>query len=96
MVGAAGARVGTAAGTEAGAGAGIWSQAEAGTDSMTGAGFSVVFGLIVESAGFTVTGASAAVVSTSTCVAFSFSTLGFASMGVDAMVVMPALAFSGS
>ena len=45
---------------------------------------------------FTVTGASAAAVSTSTCVAFPFSTLDFASMGVDAMVVMPALAFSGS
>lgn len=84
------------ASTEAGAGAGIWSQAEAGTDSMTGANSSVVFGLIVESAGFTVTGASAASVSTSTCVALSFSTLDFASMGVDAMVVMPALAFSGS
>ncbi|MFR7797282.1 MAG: hypothetical protein ACLU37_03315 [Collinsella sp.] len=49
----------------------------------------------MESAGPTVTGASAAVVSTSTCVAFSFSTLGFASMGVKAMVVMPAFAFSG-
>ena len=96
MAGAAGAGAGAAAGTGAGAGAGIWSQAEVGTDSMAGAGSSVVFGLIVESAGFTVAGASAAAVSTSTCVAFSLSTLGFASMGVDAMVVMPALAFSGS
>ena len=96
MVGAAGAGVGAAAGAEAGAGAGIWSQAAVGTDSMTGAGSGVVFGLNVESAGFTLTGASAAVVSTSTCVAFSFSTLDFASTGVDAMVVMPAFAFSGS
>ena len=89
-------RCGAAAGTEAGAGAGMRSQAAAGTESMTGAGSSVASGLIVESAGFTVTGASAAAVSTSTCVAFSFSTLDFASMGVDAMVVMPAFAFSGS
>ena len=109
MVGAAGAGVGAAAGAEAGAGAGIWPQAEVGTDSMTGAGSGVasglivesagsgvVFGLVVESADFTVTGASATAVSTSTCVAFSFSTLDFASMGVDAMVVMPAFAFSGS
>ena len=63
---------------------------------MTGADSGVVFGLIVESAGSTVTGASAAAVSTSTCVAFSFSMLGFVSTGVEAMVVMPALAFSGS
>lgn len=96
MAGAAGVGVGAAAGAEAGAGAGIWSQAAVGTDSMTVAGSGVVFGLVVESAGFTVTGASATAVSTSTCIAFSFSTLDFASMGVDAMVVMPALAFSGS
>ena len=96
MVGTAGAGVGAAAGAEADAGAGIWPQAEAGTDSMTGVGSGVVSGLIVESAGSTVMGASAAEVSTSTCVAFSFSTLDFASMGVEAMVVMPALAFSGS
>ena len=96
MAGAAGAGAGTAAGTGAGAGAGIWSQAAAGTDSMQGAGSGVASGLISESAGSTVTGASTAAVSTSICVAFSFSTLDFASTGVEAMVVMPALAFSGS
>lgn len=63
---------------------------------MTGAGSGVASGLIAESADFTVTGASVAAVSTSTCVAFPFSTLDFVSTGVDAMVVMPALAFSGS
>ena len=63
---------------------------------MTGADSGIASGLIVESAGFTMAGASAAAVSTSTCVAFSFSTLDFASMGVDAMVVMPAFTFSGS
>lgn len=59
MAGAAGAGAGAAAGSEAGADAGIWSQAAAGMDSMTGAGSGVTFGLISESAGFTVTGASA-------------------------------------
>ena len=63
---------------------------------MTGAGSGTGSGLTAESAGFTVTGASTAAVSNSTCIALSFSTLDFASMGVDAIVVMPALAFSGS
>ena len=59
---------------------------------MTGAGSGVASGLIVESAGFTVTGASAASVSTSTCVALSFSTLDFASaLGVLPLALLAML-----
>ena len=68
----------------------------AGTGLVVGAGSVVASGLTTESAGSTVAGVSATAVSTSDCVVLSFSTFGFASTGVDAIVVMPALAFSGS
>ena len=94
MAGAASAGVGTAAGAEAGAGAGIWSQADADADSMAGSG--TVSGLTAKSVGSTETDVSAVSVLVSARGASSASTDGFASAGVEAMVVMPAFAFSGS
>ena len=94
MVGAAGVVTGTATGTGAGAGAGIWSQADADADSMAGSG--TVSGLTAKSVGSTETDVSAVSVLASARGASSASTDGFASAGVEAMVVMPAFAFSGS
>ncbi|MFR7670858.1 MAG: hypothetical protein ACLU0O_09415 [Collinsella sp.] len=65
-----------------------------GTDSMT-VGLSTGSGLTAESAGFTVTGALQLQFQLNLHRAL-IPTLDFASMGVDAIVVMPALAFSGS
>ena len=94
MVGAAGVVTGTATGTGAGAGAGIWSQADADADSMAGSG--AVSGLTSKSVGSAETDVSAVSVLASARGASYASTDGFASAGVEAMVVMPAFAFSGS
>ena len=96
MVGAAGVVTGTATGTGAVAGAGIWSQADADADSMAGSGSGAVSGLTAKSVGSTETDVSAVSVLASARGASSASTDGFASAGVEAMVVMPAFAFSGS
>ena len=94
MAGATGAGVGTIAGAKACSLTGVTSTT--GTGSVPSTDSVPTFGIAAESADSTMAGAFAVAVSSSTCVAFSFSTLDFASMGVDAMVVMPALAFSGS
>lgn len=82
MVGAADA------GTGAGTGADV--------DSMTGADSGTASGLTAESVGSTETDMSSVPVLASASGASSASIDGFTSTGVDAMVVMPALAFSGS
>ena len=59
---------------------------------MTGADSGAGSGLTAESVGSTETDVSSVSVLASACGASSASTDGFASMGVDAMVVMPAVA----
>ena len=63
---------------------------------MTGADSGTGSGLTAESVGSTETDVSSVSVLASACGASPAPTDGFASMGVEAMVVMPALAFSGS
>ena len=63
---------------------------------MTGADSGTGSGLTAKSVGSTETDVSSVSVLASACGASPVSTDGFASMGVEAMVVMPALAFSGS
>ena len=92
MVGAAEAGAGAELGTGVGAGVGAWSQA----DSMTGADSDAASGLAMESVGSTEMDVSSVPVLASACGVSSASTFGLASTGVDTMVVMPALAFSGS
>ena len=94
MAGATGAGAGTIAGAKACSLTGVTSTT--GTGSVPSTDSVPTFGIAAESADSTIAGASTAAVSSSTCGAFSFSMLGFVSTGVEAMVVMPALAFSGS
>lgn len=96
MVGAAGAGAGAELGTGVGAGVGAWSQAGADADSMTGADSDAASGLAMESVGSTEMDVSSVPVLASARGVSSASTFGLASTGVDTMVVMPALAFSGS